>query len=153
MESPNKDLLTCEIWWLNNGSLRRYGLSFIAFVCNVQILNAAEQLEPILESTFKHNSKFRKSSISRKHVSKRVLLSNIPDERRGVVVITTAQLQSIKPELRFCSGSNHARGVSEIRDGEDLWQWSRLKIRLDAFRWSTVPQKQFIIMRTLLTTK
>ena len=23
-----------------------------------------------------------------------------------------------------------ARGVSEIRDGEDLWQWSRLEIRL-----------------------
>ena len=39
---------------------------------------------------------------------------------RGVVVITTAQLHSTKPELRFCAGSNHARGVSEIRDGEDL---------------------------------
>ena len=36
------------------------------------------------------------------------------------VVITTAQLNSIKPELRFCAGSNPARGVSEIRDGEDL---------------------------------
>ena len=40
--------------------------------------------------------------------------------RRGVVVITTAQLHSAKPELRFCAGSNPARGVSEIRDGEDL---------------------------------
>ena len=40
--------------------------------------------------------------------------------RRGVVVITTAQLHSTKPELRFCAGSNPARGVSEIRDGEDL---------------------------------
>ena len=40
--------------------------------------------------------------------------------RRGVVVITTAQLHSPKPELRFCAGSNPARGVSEIRDGEDL---------------------------------
>ena len=39
---------------------------------------------------------------------------------RGVVVITTAQLPSTKPELRFCAGSNPARGVSEIRDGEDL---------------------------------
>ena len=38
----------------------------------------------------------------------------------GVVVITTAQLHSTKPELRFCAGSNPARGVSEIRDGEDL---------------------------------
>ena len=50
--------------------------------------------------------------------------------RRGVVVITTAQLHSTKPELRFCAGSNPAHGVSEIRDGEDLWQWSRLEIRL-----------------------
>ena len=32
----------------------------------------------------------------------------------------TAQLHSTKPELRFCVGSNPARGVSEIRDGEDL---------------------------------
>ena len=40
--------------------------------------------------------------------------------RRGVVVITTAQLHSTNPELRFCTGSNPARGVSEIRDGEDL---------------------------------
>ena len=39
---------------------------------------------------------------------------------RGVVVITTAQLHLNKPELRFCAGSNPARGVSEIRDGEDL---------------------------------
>ena len=40
--------------------------------------------------------------------------------RRGIVVITTAQLHSTKLELRFCAGSKHARGVSEIRDGEDL---------------------------------
>ena len=40
--------------------------------------------------------------------------------RCGVVVITTAQLHSTKPELRFCAGSNPARGVSKIRDGEDL---------------------------------
>ena len=39
---------------------------------------------------------------------------------RGVVVITTTQLHSTKPELRLCAGSNHARDVSEIRDGEDL---------------------------------
>ena len=40
--------------------------------------------------------------------------------RRGVVVITTVKLHSTKPELSFCAGSNPARGVSEIRDGEDL---------------------------------
>ena len=44
----------------------------------------------------------------------------IESVRRGVVVIATAQLHSTKPELRFCAGSNPARGVSEIRDGEDL---------------------------------
>ena len=65
---------------------------------------------------------------------------------RGVVVITTSQLHSTKPELRFCKDSNPARGVSEIRDGEDLWRWSRLEIRLNAFRWLTIPQKQFIII-------
>ena len=37
-----------------------------------------------------------------------------------VVIITTAQLHSTKPELRFCAGSNPARGMSEIHDGEDL---------------------------------
>ena len=40
--------------------------------------------------------------------------------RCGVVVITTTQLHSTKPELRFCAGSNPARGVPEISDGEDL---------------------------------
>ena len=40
--------------------------------------------------------------------------------RRGVVVIASAQLNSTKPELRICAGSNPAHGVSEIRDGEDL---------------------------------
>ena len=64
---------------------------------------------------------------------------------RGVVVIITAQLHLTKPELRFCAGSNPARSVSEICDGEDLWQWSRLEIRLSAFRRSTIPQKQSII--------
>ena len=66
--------------------------------------------------------------------------------RCGWGVITTAQFYSKKPELRFCAGSNSVRGVSEIRDSEDLWQWSRLAIRLNVFRWSTIPQKQFIII-------
>ena len=39
---------------------------------------------------------------------------------RGVVVINTAQLHSTKPELKLCAGSNPARGMSEILDGEDL---------------------------------
>ena len=39
---------------------------------------------------------------------------------RGVVLITTTQPHSTKPELRFCAGSKPARGVSEIRNGENL---------------------------------
>ena len=46
--------------------------------------------------------------------------------RRSVVVITTAQLHSTKSELRLCAGSKPARDVSEIRNVEDLRQWSRL---------------------------
>ena len=45
---------------------------------------------------------------------------NSPLWRYGVVVITTVQLHSTKPELRFCTGSNPACGLSEICDGEDL---------------------------------
>ena len=36
------------------------------------------------------------------------------------MVIATAQVHSAKPEIRFCAGSNPARGISEIRDSEDL---------------------------------
>ena len=39
---------------------------------------------------------------------------------RGVMVITTVQLHSIKLELRFCAGSNPDRDVSEILDGKDF---------------------------------
>ena len=35
-------------------------------------------------------------------------------------LITTAQLHSTKPGLRFCAGSNPACRVLEIQDGEDL---------------------------------
>ena len=46
---------------------------------------------------------------------------NFPvDNHCDTVVITTAQLHSIKPELRFFGGSNPARGVSEIDDGENV---------------------------------
>lgn len=40
------------------------------------------------------------------------------------MVITTEQPHSTKPELKFCAGLSPARVVSEIRDGEDLLQWS-----------------------------
>ena len=46
--------------------------------------------------------------------------SSVPKWRRGVVIITTAQLHSTNPKLMVCAGSNPARDVSEIRDGENL---------------------------------
>ena len=50
-------------------------------------------------------------------------------------------------QLSLNSGSAQVQtllSVSEIRDGEDLWQWSWLEIRLNAFHQSTIPQKQYI---------
>ena len=38
---------------------------------------------------------------------------------RGLMVISTAQLNLRKPELMFYAGSNTALGVLEICDGED----------------------------------
>ena len=35
-------------------------------------------------------------------------------------ILTFGELHSTKPELRFCAGSDPARYVSEIRDGEDF---------------------------------
>ena len=37
----------------------------------------------------------------------------------GVVVITTAQLHSTKPEVKFCTGSNPACSVSDIHDDDE----------------------------------
>ena len=73
-------------------------------------------------------------------------LLNLPYILQKNMVNTTTQLHSTKPELRFCAGSNPAYDVLEIRDGENLWQWSRLEIILCAFCLSTMPQKQFIII-------
>ena len=65
--------------------------------------------------------------------------------RHGVMVITTAQFHSSKPELRLCACLNTAHDMLGIHD-EDLWQWFRLEIRLNAFcRW-TIPRKHFIII-------
>ena len=70
--------------------------------------------------------------------------------RHGVVVIITAQLHSTKSEIRFCAGSNPARSKPEIGNGEDLWQWSWLEIKPNTFRRSTIPQKQFIIIFSII---
>ena len=64
---------------------------------------------------------------------------NYLSKRCGVVVITTAKLHSTKHEISFC--------MSEIPDGEELWQWSWLEIRLNAIHRSIIPQKQFIIIK------
>ena len=68
-------------------------------------------------------------------------------------VVVTAQLHSTKPELRFWTGSNPACSVLEIRNGDDLWQWSRLEIRLNVFHRSNIPQKQFIIIIMIINQK
>ena len=48
--------------------------------------------------------------------------------RHAAVVISTAQLLSTKPELRFCAGLNFACVLFEICNGENLrhgpdWKW------------------------------
>ena len=63
---------------------------------------------------------------------------------RGVLIVIIAQLHSTKPELTFCAGLNPARDMSEISDGENLWQWFRLEIRLNTPPRSTILQKQLI---------
>ena len=57
-----------------------------------------------------------------------------------VVVITTVQLHSVKPEFRFCAGSNPVNGMLEICNGEDLWQWFWL-FSLNAFRRPSIYNK------------
>ena len=59
--------------------------------------------------------------------------------------ITTTQLHSTKPELRFSAASNPARSVSEICNGEDLWQFVPTGNKVKRLRRSTIHQKQFII--------
>ena len=67
----------------------------------------------------KNSTKFTKTTYVDSRI-KRSKIYALKWWRCGVVAITTAQLHSTKPELRFCAGSNPACGVSEIRDGEDL---------------------------------
>ena len=61
------------------------------------------------------------------------------------MVIITAQLHSTKLNSGF------AQVQTPIRYGEDLWQWSRLKIWLNTFHQSTIPQKQFIIIIIIIS--
>ena len=52
-------------------------------------------------------------------------------------------------QLNLNSGSAQVQALLsawQTRDGENLWQWSRLEIRLNTFRRSSISQKQFIII-------
>ena len=69
--------------------------------------------------------------------------------RRDVLDFNTAQIYSIKPQIRFCAGLNPSCGVLEIFHGRNLWQLFWMEIKLTIFRWSIIPQKQF----TEATTK
>ena len=67
--------------------------------------------------------KFQETNLSAKDAFYNKLnMEGISDQQscRVVPIITTAQLHSTKLELKFCAGSNSARGVSGIRDGEDF---------------------------------
>ena len=46
----------------------------------------------------------------------------------------------------FSTDSNPSCAVSEVCNGESLLKRFPLEIRLSTFRWSTIPQKQFIII-------
>ena len=50
------------------------------------------------------------------------------------MVITIRQLHSTKPVFRFCVSSNPVRGVLEVDFDENIWQWSRLEVRLNPLR-------------------
>ena len=56
----------------------------------------------------------------------------------SLVVFTVALFHSAKSETIFCIGSNTARSVLDICDGENLLQCSRLEIRLNTLCWSTI---------------
>ena len=66
------------------------------------------------------------------------VLKSGSSRHRGVVLITFALYNLSKLGLMFCVGSSPVGSVSEIWDGENLGQMSRLKIRINAIRWSII---------------
>ena len=75
------------------------------------------------EVAFKNFVKFSGKHLCRSLYCRKTLASES--------LLVNAQLHSTKPELRFCASSNPACVVWEVCDGEDLWQWPRLEIRLN----------------------
>ena len=65
---------------------------------------------------------------------------------RGIVVITNPKLNLTKLELRVCAGSNPAHDMSQVCNGKNLKQGSRLEISPNDFRRSTIKQKKFILI-------
>lgn len=55
-----------------------------------------------------------------------------------VDVATTAQFHLTKSKLRFCTGSNPTCSILKVCDGENLWKWSWLGMRLNTCLWSTI---------------
>ena len=61
----------------------------------------------------------------------------------GYHLCTTSFNQAWTQALtKLCASSNPACDMLEIQNGKDLWQWSGLEIRLNAFSWSIILQKQ-----------
>ena len=65
--------------------------------------------------------------------------------RRGLVVITTAKHHSAKPNLSSVQVQFLLVACWSIVTVRISEKCSRLELRLNAFRQSTIPQKQFII--------
>lgn len=79
------------------------------------------------------------------HIAKQFIIKSFI-----VAFIFTAQLHSIKQELKLCASSNPSRGKSKVGHGENFWKQSQLEINLNAFCRSAILQKQFIIISTLI---
>ena len=60
------------------------------------------------------------------------------------MIITAVYLHPKKSELRLSTGINPTRSIFEICNNENLWQWSWLDLRLNAFSWLTTPSNNFI---------
>ena len=88
------------------------------------------------EVAFKNFVKFSGKHLCRSLYCRKTLVSES--------LLANAQLHSTKPEFRFCASSNPACVVWEVCDGEDLWQWPRLEIRLNH---SAKKNSQIIVLR------
>lgn len=68
------------------------------------------------------------------------------------VVICTAQIHPIKPEVSSCPSSSLACSTSEVCKSESLLQWSQLEKKFHNFWW-IISAKEFIIALKNITSK